>query len=153
MLSGHYAGLLHHSAKRFIALVLLPMHLGEAIRDSIAGNAAAHYLHNLLFLLGSDLSSASLMTSKFLIHAFYVWENRTAQKLIRTVQWIAGEGEKPVCTVSTTLPFQHVIDSLFTNEEFVPFHESEIIRDEERGRVYVSGLYERLTQLYESEDL
>jgi predicted dehydrogenase len=197
---------------------------GEAIRDSIASNAAAHYLHNLLFLLGSDLSSASQAEvmdaelcrandietfdtcvlrlreqngAKLLFiasHATKGWldpvfqlrfehgtvyctengeprlwavmddgsvieygnpktEKQTAQKLIRTVQWIAGEGEKPVCTVSTTLPFQHVIDSLFTNEEFVPFHESEIIRDEERGRVYVSGLYERLTQLYESEDL
>lgn len=72
MLSGHYAGLLHHAAKRFFAPVLLSMHMGEAIRDPIASNAAAPYLHNLLFLLGSDLSSASLMTSKFLIHAFYV---------------------------------------------------------------------------------
>lgn len=196
---------------------------GEAIRDSIASNAAAHYLHNLLFLLGPDLSSAAQAEvtqaelrranaietfdtcvlrlreqsgAKLLFlasHATKGWldpvfqlrfergtvfctengeprlwaemddgsvieygnpksEEQTAQKLIRTVRWIAGEREKPVCTVSTTLPFLHVIDELFTKEEFVPFRETEIVRDEERGRVYVPGLYERLTQLYESEN-
>ena len=36
---------------------------GNAINDSIVMNAAAHYLHNILFLLGSDMESAAYPAS------------------------------------------------------------------------------------------
>lgn len=192
---------------------------GRPIRDSVASNATAHYLHNLLFLLGGTMETAfpaqveqaelrranrietfdtcavrltgpegapilflaSHATCGNLEPVFSLrfehgevfftqngaprlWavtdagetveygdpttEEETAQKLIRTVRWVAGECEKPPCTVPTTMPFLHAMDAIFTDWKVEPYSEEEIFTDEFKGRVFVPGLYERMVERY-----
>ena len=52
-------------------------------------------------------------------------EEETAQKLIRTVRWVAGECEKPPCTVPTTMPFLRAMDAIFTDWKVEPYSEEE----------------------------
>ena len=75
-------------------------------------------------------------------------EEETAQKLIRTVRWVAGECEKPPCTVPTTMPFLRAMDAIFTDWKVEPYSEEEIFTDEFKGRVFVPGLYERMVERY-----
>lgn len=196
---------------------------GEEIRDSVASNATAHYLHNLLFLLGTTMDTAmevaaleaqlrranrietfdtcalkmktdsgvpllfiashatcgylepvwELRLEKAVIRAtengvpqLQAWdtqgtqicdygnpktEEQTGQKLLKTLKWLSGMGKCPECTVETTLPFLHAIDRLFQENRITTFPEEKTVWDELRQRVYISGLYQTLEELYITE--
>lgn len=193
---------------------------GVPIYDSVASNATAHYLHNLLFLLGSQMETATevvklegdllrandietfdscrlkMETAEKVPLCFWAshatkgnmdpvfelklekatvyysengtpslkvvthdgqeidygnpkTEEQTMQKLIKTINWMQGVGEKPVCTVETTLPFMHVIQRLFSMTPFAQFPEEKIQKDVQRQRVYVDGLFEEWVSQYQ----
>lgn len=193
---------------------------GITILDSIASNACAHYLHNMLFLLGDDMDTsaeaeelcacclrandiesfdtcsikaAANGVSLYLVasHAaekrkdpefIYRFEDATvtytesegielkaifrdgrvksygelarhgAQKIWDCIDAIKN-GTVPICTVKTAAPHTRLVKRIYEKVPVCNFPEELIVFDENEKRVWVKGLYEKMYEAYEREEM
>lgn len=197
-------------------------HNGKLVLDSIAANACAHYLHNMLFLLGEAMDESaqvdSLEGSCFRANAIenfdtctlkmqtqagvklyfaaahpvsafrnpvfeYVFEKATvnyatakdahiiatfadgSQKDYGDPQGAADfrklwdcvaairTGTKPVCTVKTALTHAMCIEKIYREVPIQVIPQEKIQFNEEKMRLEVPGLFEKLWEAYEKEEL
>lgn len=198
------------------------MRNGKLVLDSIASNACAHYLHNMLFLLGDKMDESAqverlqgqclranaienfdtctlrMQTSKGVNLYFaaahpvdtqrnpifeYRFEKATVyyaaakgapiravfhdgrekdygdpagaadfRKLWDCVAAVRN-GTKPVCTVKTALPHTMCIEKLYREVPVEDFPKEQVQFNEEKNRLEVKGLFEKLDAAYEEEKL
>lgn len=198
------------------------MRNGKLVLDSIASNACAHYLHNMLFLLGDKMDESAkvaklegtcmranaienfdtctlrMETEEGVRLYFaaahpvdtlcnpifeYRFENATVTYVaakdahIRAVFADGSEkdygdpsgaadfrklwdcvaairnGTNPSCTVRTALPHTMCIEKVYREVPIENFPQEQVRFNEEKNRLEVPGLFDKLWQAYEGEKL
>ena len=198
------------------------MHKGQLVLDSIAANACAHYLHNMLFLLGGKMDESARVetlegtcfranaienfdtctlkmetgegvtlyfaaahpVSAFKNPVFeYVFEKATVNyatakdaRVVATFRdgtqkdygdpsgaadfrklWDCVEavrnGTVPTCTVKTALPHAMCIEKIYREIPIAQIPQEKIAYNEEKNRLEVPGLYEKMWEAYMREQL
>ena len=198
------------------------MRNGHLVLDSIASNACAHYLHNMLFMLGGAMDESAEVSSvqgkclranaienfdtctlkmetaagvKLYFAASHaveqqrnpIFEYRFEKATVRyaaakdaTIQaeftdgtvkdygvpahssdfsklWECVKairlGAKPACTVKTALPHAMCIEKLYRQIPVEDFAKESVVYNEEKNRMEVPGLFDRLYRAYETEEL
>ena len=198
------------------------MRNGHLVLDSIASNACAHYLQNLLFMLGGAMDESAEVSSvqgkclranaienfdtctlkmetaagvKLYFAASHaveqqrnpIFEYRFEKATVRyaaakdaTIQaeftdgtvkdygvpahasdfsklWecvkAIRQGERPACTVKTALPHTMCIEKLYRQIPVEDFAKESVVYNEEKNRMEVPGLFDRLYRAYETEEM
>ena len=198
------------------------MRNGHLVLDSIASNACAHYLHNMLFMLGGAMDESAEVSSvqgkclranaienfdtctlkmetaagvKLYFAASHaveqqrnpIFEYRFEKATVRyaaakdaTIQaeftdgtvkdygvpahasdfsklWecvkAIRQGERPACTVKTALPHTMCIEKLYRQIPVEDFAKESVVYNEEKNRMEVPGLFDRLYRAYETEEM
>jgi len=99
---------------------------GTVMNDSVANNAAAHYLHNMLYLLGNqiDRSAEALSVESTLLRANNIENFDTAE-----IRFVSENGCK--CTFLATHTTEKVLDPIF---EYC-FEKGKVVFDEKDHRI------------------
>ncbi len=198
------------------------MRNGHLVLDSIASNACAHYLHNMLFMLGGAMDESATVSrvegeclranaienfdtctlkmetddgvKLYFAASHAVEQQRTPIFEYRfekaTVRYAAGkeatiwaefadgtvkdygvpahssdfsklwecvkavrQGVRPACTVKTALPHTMCIEKLYRQIPVEAFAKERVVYNEEKNRMEVPGLFDRLYRAYETEEL
>lgn len=198
------------------------MRNGHLVLDSIASNACAHYLHNMLFMLGGAMDESAEVSSvqgkclranaienfdtctlkmetaagvKLYFAASHaveqqrnpIFEYRFEKATVRyaaakdaTIQaeftdgtvkdygvpahasdfsklWecvkAVRQGVRPACTVKTALPHTMCIEKLYRQIPVEDFAAESVVYNQEKNRMEVPGLFDRLYRAYEMEEL